>query len=184
MKKMILISGKAEHGKTTVALLLKDILEKRGNKVITSRYAKYLKEIASEYCGWNGIKDEYGRNLLQNLGTEIIRQKLNKPLFHVQRICEDIEITQDYFDYVIIDDARYENEIYYPKCCFGDKIFSVRVERFDREGTNFKSSLNEKQKKHLTETSLDNFTFDYYIKNISFDILEKDLIKMVCDKII
>lgn len=159
MKKMILVSGKAENGKTTTAELLKKRLEFLGYKVVITRYAYYLKDLATRYCGWNGTKDEAGRELLQQLGTDIIRQKLNKPNFHVGRICEDVEICQNYVDYVIIDDARFPNEIYYPKAMFGDKVISVRVNR-----KNYKSSLTSEQQKHLSEIALDDFNFDFKIE--------------------
>ena len=58
--------------------------------MVITRYAYYLKDLAKRYCNWDGQKDEAGRRLLQVLGTDIIRQKLNKPNFHVGRICEDI----------------------------------------------------------------------------------------------
>ena len=61
MKKIILISGKAENGKTTTAELLKSKLESLGNKVIITRYAYYLKDLAARYCGWDGTKDKKGR---------------------------------------------------------------------------------------------------------------------------
>ena len=161
MKKVILISGKAEHGKTTAANQMKKTFEELGYKAVITRYAKYLKEIASEYCGWDGIKDEKGRTLLQQLGTDIIRKRLNKPEFHVGRVCEDIEIASDYVDYVIIDDARYPNEIYYPLAKFGkDKVFTYRVNRKTEEGKDFSNSLTDEQKKHISETSLDDFNFD------------------------
>lgn len=159
MKKIILFSGKAENGKTTAAELLKDILESEGQSVVITRYAYYLKDLAKRYCNWDGQKDEAGRRLLQVLGTDIIRQKLNKPNFHVGRICEDIEICQDYIDYVIIDDARFPNEIYYPKAMFGDKVVSVRVNR-----KNHKSSLTSEQQKHISEIALDDFNFDFKIE--------------------
>ena len=165
MKKIILISGKAENGKTTTAELLKSKLESLGNKVIITRYAYYLKDLAARYCGWDGTKDKKGRELLQQLGTDIIRQKLNKPNFHVGRICEDIEICQDYIDYVIIDDARFPNEIYFPKAMFGDKVVSLRINR-TIPGTNnelYNSSLTEEQKHHISETALDDFQFDFTI---------------------
>lgn len=41
MKKIILISGKAENGKTTLANILKEKLESYGNKVVITRYALY-----------------------------------------------------------------------------------------------------------------------------------------------
>ena len=162
MKKIILFSGKAENGKTTAARYLKEILEKRGEKVVITRYAYYLKDLAKRYCDWNGQKDEAGRKLLQVLGTDIIRQKLNKPNFHVGRICEDIEICQDYVDYVLIDDARFENEIYYPKAMFGDKVVTAKIYR---TSPGFESHLSKEQQEHPSETALDNFTsYDYTIE--------------------
>lgn len=162
MKKIILFSGKAEHGKTTAAEYLKDILESRGERVVITRYAYYLKDLAKRYCGWDGQKDNTGRQLLQELGTDIIRQKLNKPNFHVGRICEDIEICQDYVDYVLIDDARFENEIYYPKAMFENKVITIHV---IRTTPNFHSHLSEEQLKHKSETALDNFnSFDFTIE--------------------
>ena len=64
MKKIILFSGKAENGKTTAARYLKGILEKSGEKVVITRYAYYLKDLAKRYCDWNGQKDEAGRGVL------------------------------------------------------------------------------------------------------------------------
>ena len=178
MKKMILISGKAENGKTTTAEFLKSKLEALENKVVITRYAYYLKDLATRYCGWNGTKDEAGRELLQQLGTDIIRQKLNKPNFHVGRICEDIEICQDYIDYVIIDDARFPNEIYYPKAMFGDKVVSVRVNR-----KNHKSSLTSEQQKHISEIALDDFNFDFKIEaediNSLYSAIDKLITKII-----
>ena len=70
---------------------------------------------------------------------------------------------------MIIDDARFPNEIYYPRALFGDKVVSFRVQRLDDNGNNFNSSLTDKQKKHPSEIALDDFNFDYtsYASNIS-----------------
>ena len=170
MKKIILFSGKAEHGKTTAAELLKNILEAEGQSVVITRYAYYLKDLAKRYCNWDGQKDEAGRRLLQVLGTDIIRQKLNKPNFHVGRICEDIEICQDCVDYVLIDDTRFENEIYYPKAMFGDKVVAIRVIRTTPD---FHSHLSEEQLNHRSETALDSFKgFDFVIEAKNIDELK------------
>lgn len=171
MKKIILFSGKAENGKTTAAEILKKKLEVLGEKVVITRNAYYLKDLAKKYCGWDGIKDEKGRKLLQNLGTDIIRQKLNKPNFHVGRICEDIEICQNYVDYILIDDTRFKNEIYYPKAMFGDKVITINVKRTD---PNFKSTLTDEQLKHPSETALDDFNeFDYIIEAKNLEDLDR-----------
>ncbi len=174
MKKIILISGKAENGKTTAAMILKKELEELGERVIITRCAYYLKDIATRYCQWDGSKDEKGRELLQQLGTNIIREKLNRPLFHIGRICEDIEIGQDYVDYVIIDDVRFENEIYHPKTIFGDKVYTIRVNRLMEDMiTPYRSSLTDAQLLHQSEVGLDNFNeFNKYIFASDVDGLE------------
>lgn len=179
MKKIFLISGKAEHGKTIAGLYLKEYLELQGYRVVITRYAYYLKDLATRYCHWDGKKDEEGRRLLQQLGTDIIRNKLNKPNFHVARICEDIEICQDYVDYVIIDDARFLNEIYYPKAIFNDKVTTIRVNRLNKDFTPYNSSLTEEQKKHPSETALDEFEFDYTIKSIDLETTKEAINKVV-----
>lgn len=175
MKKIILLSGKAEHGKTTAAEILVDKLTKKGKKVIITRYAYYLKDLAKRYFGWDGTKNEEGRELLQKLGTNIIREALNKPTFHVNRICEDIEIAQDEFDYFIIDDTRFPNEIYYPKAMFGEKVVSVRIKRMNDDETLFSSKLTEEQKRHQSEVALDDFNFDYVISAKNIEQLEEAL---------
>ena len=178
MDKIILLSGKAENGKTTMAETLKRKLEEQGKRVIITRYAYYLKDLASRYCNWDGKKDDKGRELLQQLGTNIIRQKLNKPNFHVGRICEDIEICQDYVDFVIIDDARFPNEIYYPIATFGDdKVISIRVVRKDK---NFKTKLSEEQKNHPSEIALDNFkNFNFIVESSNLEEVNDNAIKIV-----
>lgn len=178
MKKIILISGKAENGKSTAANYLKECLESFGNRVVITRFAYYLKDLAKRYCDWDGEKDEKGRSLLQTLGTDIIRQKLNKPNFHVSRICEDIEICKDYVDYVIIDDTRFPNEIYYSKAIFNSDVISVRINRINEDGSEYNSSLSPTQKNHISETALDNFDFDYIIKSSNIRELRKDIRKL------
>lgn len=164
MKKVILISGKAEAGKTTLANELEKLLTSQCNKVVVTRYAYYLKDIATRYFGWNGVKDKKGRDLLQHLGTDIIRERMGRPNFHVDRVCEDIDIAKDNVDYVIIDDVRFPNEIGIPTRMFKDKVLSIRVERWNEDGTSYENSLGEEQKKHISEIALDEWEFDLYIK--------------------
>lgn len=160
MEKIILISGKSGNGKSTVANLFKKLLENKGNKVLIVPFAKYLKQYLKEYYGWDGVtKDKEYRCKAQVLGTDMIRKKLHKPLFHVKRICEDIEIIRDLFDYVIIDDCRFLNELTYTVSQFPHKTISLRINRL-----NFKTKLTKEQLEHPSETDLDNYkNFDYTI---------------------
>ena len=91
MKKIILISGKAESGKDTLATYLKEKLEANGEKVVIDRFAKYIKGYLKDYYSWDGVtKDQFIRTKLQQLGTDIIKEKLNYKSFHAKRLAEDL----------------------------------------------------------------------------------------------
>ncbi|WP_291566739.1 MULTISPECIES: hypothetical protein [unclassified Clostridium] len=160
MEKIILISGKARHGKDQTAIMLKEQLELEGKKVLTVAYGDYLKYICIKYFGWNGQKDEEGRELLQYVGTDLVRIKLNKPNFWVNQVKDLINAIGELFDYILITDCRFKNEVEVIKRAFRPKAVSLRVNR-----PNFISKLTKEQKQHASETELDNYNFDYYIEN-------------------
>ena len=72
--KLILISGKAGHGKDTLAGYLKAVMEEDDKKVLIVHYGDLLKYICKQFFGWDGNKDEKGRTLLQHVGTDVIRK--------------------------------------------------------------------------------------------------------------
>ena len=157
--KIYVISGKARHGKDTVALDIKEIYENKGLKVINLAYGSYIKEYAKEISNWDGAEETKPRELLQELGTDIIRKKIDNDFF-VRRICEDIKVYSYYFDIITISDARFPNEMEWPKKYFDD-VINIRV---IRDG--YDSVLSEKEQKHLTETALDEYnSYDYVIHN-------------------
>ena len=176
MKKIILISGKAHSGKDYCAKLLKNKLEKEGCKVVIDRFAKYIKSYLKDYYGWNGVKDEEYRHKLQWLGTERIKQDLNFKSFHAKRLAEDFQIFEDEFDYFIVPDTRFPDEIYTMLSAFGkDKVITIRVNRIDKDVTKDLGELS----KHSSEVALDDFKFDYMITNSgdeSFEEVVDDLI--------
>ena len=71
--KTLIISGKAGHGKDTVANFMKEVLEKEGNRVIVCHYGDAVKWVIRDYFNWDGQKDERGRSLLQKIGTDVVR---------------------------------------------------------------------------------------------------------------
>lgn len=155
--KVIAISGKAQHGKDTTASFLKSMLEADGHKVLIAHYADLLKYICRQFFGWNGQKDEAGRHVLQYVGTDIIRKK--KPNFWVDFLTSMIELFPDEWDYILIPDCRFPNEIEQLKNAGVDMIH-LRIVR-----ENFKSPLSAEQQQHPSETALDHVEPDYYIKN-------------------
>lgn len=157
--KIILISGKARHGKDTLGYYLKEEYELKDKKICMLMYSAYIKYYAKEYFGWDGKEETKPRELLQYLGTEIIRKKID-PYFHVNRIMQDIDILSNFFDIFIITDVREPIEITIPKNKFSNCI-SINIER-----PNFESELSDKQSKHFTEVALDDFKdYDYKIIN-------------------
>ena len=73
--KVILVSGKAQNGKDTVAQIMATSLKSDGKHVLVTHYADLLKFICKNYFGWNGEKDEAGRRMLQYVGTDVIRNQ-------------------------------------------------------------------------------------------------------------
>ena len=170
MKKIILISGKARSGKDYCAELLKNKLEKEGYKVVIDRFAKYIKSYLKDYYGWNGVKDEEYRHKLQWLGTERIKQDLNFKSFHAKRLAEDFQIFENEFDYFIVPDTRFPDEIYTMLSAFGkDKVITIRVNRIDKDVTKDLGELS----KHSSEVALDDFKFDYMITNNGDESFER-----------
>ena len=154
---ILVISGHAQNGKDTVAGLLRDSLKADGNRVLVAHYADLLKYMCRTFFDWDGNKDEKGRHILQYVGTDVIRKQA--PDFWVDFISSVLTYFNDNWDYVLIPDTRFPNEI--------DKLLSngfnvthIRVVR-----PNFESSLTEEQKNHPSETALDNVNPDFYIYN-------------------
>lgn len=155
--KIILISGKAGHGKDTAAEFLKLRLTANKKHVLITHYADLLKYICRDYFNWDGNKDEKGRELLQHIGTDIIRKQ--NPNFWVDFITQVLGYFYENWDYVIIPDCRFPNEISRVVENGFDTIH-LRVKREE-----CKTTLTEEQQKHSSETALDSMTPDYYIDN-------------------
>lgn len=157
MRKFICLSGKAQHGKDTTANFLKSELEKQGYSVIIVHQADLLKFICKNYFGWNGEKDEYGRDLLQKVGTDVIRKA--KPDFWVDFIGEVTSFFDGRWAYILIPDTRFPNEIEKLRTPTSE-VFHVKVVR-----PNFVSPLTTEQQLHSSETALDDVKSDYVILN-------------------
>jgi hypothetical protein len=154
---IFLIGGRAQNGKDSLADIM---IKKLEGKSIKIAMADYLKFMAAKYYGWNGEKDEKGRTILQWLGTDKIRDKLGWDTFHVERVCQDIKIIEDSYDYVFIPDARFKNEMYYTQAKFPYNTTTIHIERIG-----FKTPLTEEQQKHKSENDLKGLTYDYEIKS-------------------
>jgi len=117
-------------------------------------YGDDLKFTCEKYFGWNGIKDVYGRTVLQKKGEEA---RKNNPDTWVNIVIEIIKAFWMQYDYVLIYDFRYPNEIN-RLLEEGFDTFTVWVNRND-----FDNGLLPEQKNHHSETSLLDYKFDHII---------------------
>ena len=151
--KVIILSGKAESGKSMSANMIKERLNK---KTIIISYASYLKEYAKNIIDWDLDEKNKPRTFLQEIGDLV---KKIDPKFLINRVLQDIEVYKNYFDIIIISDARFVDEIELVK----EKYDSVVI-RINGKDNN----LTLKEKNHNTETSLDDYNnYDYIIDNNS-----------------
>lgn len=140
-----------------MAGMLKNDLEDHGERVLIAHYGDLVKYVCRTFFDWNGEKDDYGRNLLQYVGTDIVRAR--EPEFWVDFIIKMIQFFGDNWDYVLIPDSRFPNEVErLRETGFG--VTHLRVER-----RNFVSPLTQEQQNHPSETALDTTTPDYLIVN-------------------
>ena len=155
--RIICISGKSGSGKDFTAQIMKQNLEKSGLNVKIIHFADLLKGICRDWFGWNGEKDEAGRSLLQWVGTDCVRKRYTD--FWVTYIAKLLDVFDDQWDYVLIPDTRYSNEIGVLRD-FGFNVFTVRV---TREG--YENWLTDEQACHSSEVELDQYMFDHYLNN-------------------
>lgn len=157
--KIIVFCGKARAGKDTSASFLKEELEKENKKVLNLQYSSYIKEYAKKISNWDGSEETKPRELLQKLGTDIIRKEIDE-YFFVKKMVDDIKVYSYFFDVITISDARFKIEVDSLKENF-ESVIAVHIVR-----PNFDNGLTEEQKKHRSEIDLDDYNkYDYEIIN-------------------
>mgnify|MGYP003238027979 FL=1 len=123
-----------------------------------------------EMTDWDGSEESKPRDLLQELGTDVIRNKLNKAEMFIDRQLDDIEIYSYFYDAIIVPDIRLPREIESVREKF-DNVVVIKVNRI-----NFETSLDNKQQTHITEVAMDNYNdVDYVVTNDTLEGLEKDI---------
>lgn len=155
--RVIAITGKAQHGKDTTAKFLKEALTDRGKKVLIAHFGDLVKYVCKTFFGWDGEKDEAGRGLLQYVGTDRVRAV--SPDYWANFIVSILDIFRDAWDYVLLADCRFPNEIEIFES-YNIEVILLRVVRPD-----FSSPLTLEQQNHPSETALDNYWCDATILN-------------------
>lgn len=176
---LFLISGRARNGKGTVSKILKEKLEDMNFKVCEIQVMRTLKGYLKDYFGWDGTEEAKPRKVLQQIGTDIIREKMDKPYFHIDRLTEDINVLANFFNVFIINDIRLPLEIETLKERYNN-VICINVTRKD-----YVSPLDVSEQVHITELALNDYKkFDYELVNSSLNGLEDDIIKIIDSEVI
>ncbi len=171
--KVYVIGGKARSGKSTFGEYLKEELKDYGHKPCVMHITEPLYGYARNYFNWDSREDK-PREFLQKMGIEIIKEKMGKDNFLLDRLFEDIEILENFFDTFIITDARLVKEFEFIKAKYMD-VVTIKLER-----SNYDDRLNEEEKKHITELEIDNYkNFDYVVENINLKELKEKAVEIV-----
>lgn len=171
--KIILISGRANSGKTKLGEYIVKYAKIKNLRAIQTEYSKYLKLYAKEIIGYDGSRENKPRKFLQDLGS-FIREDLKKKHFFTDRMLEDFKVYEKFADIVVISDVRLKEEIEDIKKS-GYEVITIRV-----NNQHSAYNLTEEEKNHITETSLLNYPdFDYTIENKNLNDLESFAKKLV-----
>lgn len=160
---VILISGKAGAGKTTVANFMIDGLPESKIAGIAP-FAMGIKTMAN-FVGWDNNKDEKGRKLLQQFGNA--GREYDEDIW-INFTMSAITQAGVPFDFIIMDDWRFPNEYAwfdkYPKD-FG--VYSVRVVRDDK-------LLLNPEDADVSENALPDLAefYDFNINNVNISLDE------------
>ena len=172
--KIFLVSGASRNGKDTIGNFIEDYCKENNIKVCRTQIAKHLKMYVKDYFGWDGSEETKPRTLLQELGTDVIRGKLNKPYFFANRTVEDLDILSHFFDVALVTDIRVPLEIESIKEKFDDVVV-IKVERI-----NYEQEMTAEQQNHKIENSMNDYNdYDYVLINDTLEKLNEDVIHVL-----
>ena len=185
MSNIIQLSGRKRSGKDWTAAAIKHELESHGYSVEVMSFAEPLKDIASIILDMPLSDLEFAKNtdayllestnsqpeylisfrsLLQRLGTEAMKKYFGKSVWYDLLINR---IEQSSADYILVPDYRFPEETI--PGALTVRIYSTSVDLTDN---------------HISETALDNHTFNYVLDNSNKQLTESDIVRFVSNHIV
>lgn len=162
IKKIFLIHAPARSGKNTCGEVMKEYYESKGKNVCMIAFADAVKFSLEKYYGITDFKSPEGRSHIQYYATDQCRGV--NPTLWADWVVNWLKATEADWDIVIVPDWRFLNEYEVLAETFGEeKVRTMLITRSDIEEV---SDLTEEQRRHQSESELDNFkNFDYTVIN-------------------
>ena len=179
---LLLLSGNAEAGKSTMAKYLLDKYENYVEYALSDKLKQLTFELLKLFdVSINSIDDLYNvetkknyRKYLQLIGTECCRKVFGDD-FWCNMLNKDIKKSITDGKNVIISDVRFINEHNYFKQKYENKInvVSIMIKRTDANSLTFEQQL------HSSESEVNNLTYDYKIDNNLTEEFYSDIDKTI-----
>lgn len=177
-KTVLLFLGKARAGKDESFSRLAKYLETKNVKIEHKSFADLLKRQAREICYWDGLKDEAGRRLLQDLSKPIkayvstlkdkypdneFYQDMAGGAYYPAHTLKEIRESEDKL--FGITDCRFQSETN----LFNSKDYlntiTIRIIRTNPDGTMYTGGLSPEALADISENDLNDYVTDYVIHN-------------------
>lgn len=165
------LTGIAGAGKSQICYFIQNYLASRGIGYSYITIGQSVKEIARRDFGWNGKKDEAGRDLLQQIAET--GRAYDEDIWIKKWFDRVRNMKPDDTGFILVDDIRYHNDHAFIK----DVFLGARTYRVEGRG-----SLKGDQALHSTETDIPNINVDSVINNDS-SVTLKDLEMKVTEEL-
>ena len=171
--RVIILTGQAGSGKTTAA----EFLNKNISNSVIINYGDALKWVAERFYGWNGEKNEIGRTLLQQLGTEVGRAKNPDIWLNIVKLVSlnVLPFNDKETKTIIIGDARFDNEVL---GWDGSDRTVIQVGRDDNQ----QNLYTVEQTLHASEQGVSEDLIDHFVYENSVEDLYDELTRIAEDE--
>jgi 5'-nucleotidase len=161
IKILYAICGHAQNGKDSTADAMQAELKKKGIFSVRESFARLLKDQAKE-LGWDGVKNEAGRTLLQHLGD--VQKEYHGRDYYARECLNRIEESKE--NIFFVTDVRFKYELNAVKE-FGKKegIKSVIIRVIRPQDGTWDDGLTEAQRHHISECDLNDVKIENEIQN-------------------
>ena len=123
----ITATGKARASTEAVARMLREELVAKKKRVLITRFADPIKQVCRNWFCWDGQMDDTGRSWLQYVGSDVVRAQ--RPDFWVDFTVGLLSMLGSEWDYVIIPDCRWPNELDMERYGFQSRLLRIEGRR-------------------------------------------------------